>query len=334
MSTGKQIIARIDKAVADKFNKVSKNRRHLGASVIGKDCARAIYYSWRWFYIGKHIGRLHRLWQRGHEEEFRFAEYLRLAGYTVRDYKERLMYHDASDCYLTVDWDAAPSQAGDEADDRIWLECIDVSEDRMHIERCQARDKGKPKEEHVLQQYGFKAHMGHFGGNDDGRISGPDLPDGWGLLEEKTYNDKRFKVLVAKGVEKSDPGYYNQMQTYMKAHDLLWGMFIAVNKNDDELHVEVIIRKPETGEAYWDRADRIIQATQPPQRISEDASWFKCKFCDFREICHKGKEPAKNCRTCNYSVAAADGRFYCNLYHNLIPKEYEPQGCDKWDPIA
>lgn len=326
MIDGSKIVARIDKAVADKENKKGKNRRHLGGSVIGKPCARAIYYGWRWFYIGTHTGRLFRLWNRGHLEEFRFAEYLRAAGYEVRDYRERLLYHSGSDAYVTIDWDDNASH--------LWIECDDVSESRWHIERCQARDKHLPKDEQTLQQYGFKAHRGHFAGNDDGRVRGPDLPEGWGLLEEKTYNDKRFKLLAAKGVLSSDITYYNQMQTYMKQHGLKWALFLAVNKNDEHLHAEIIYYKEEVGEAYHDRAEKIIDATAPPARISNDPSWFVCKMCDYREICHKDKVPAKNCRSCQYSVAADDCRFYCNLYHNLIPIEFESQGCDSWEPIG
>lgn len=328
------IVALIDKSVADRENKKGKNRRHLGGSVIGKPCARAIYYGWRWFHIGNHTGRLFRLWNRGHLEEFRFAEYLRGAGYEVRDYSQRLMYHSGSDAYITIDWDAKPSYHGNEADDQIWAECDDVSESRWHIERCQARDKHKPKDEHILQQYGFKAHRGHFAGNDDGRIRGPLCPDGWGLLEEKTYNEKRFNTLIAKGVLTSDITYYNQMQTYMGRHGLKWAFFIAVCKNDERLYVEIIHYKQEVADSYFDRAGKIIEAVAPPPRISQDPSWFVCKMCDYREICHKDKVPAKNCRTCVYSVAADDCRFYCNLYHNLIPIEFEAKGCDSWEPIG
>lgn len=325
MSAGKELVKRIDAAVAEKFNKPKKGRRHLGGSVIGKDCARQIWYGWRWFHITKHGGRLHRLWQRGHEEEFRFVEYLRLAGYEVRDYTKRLMYHDASDAYITIDWD--------DTTESTWAECIDVSEDRVHIERCQSREEQLPKDERMLQQWGFKAHRDHFAGNDDGRVRGPDLPEGWGLLECKTYNDKRFKILAAKGVLSSDLGYYNQMQTYMKQHNLKWALFIAVNKNDDELHAEVVYYREEIAEAYYDRAEKLIECREAPARISNDPSWFKCKMCDYREICHKGAAPMKNCRTCVFSQATDGGRFYCNQFMNVIPEEFEPLGCNEWTPF-
>lgn len=60
-------------------------RRHLGASIIGRKCAREIFYSFRWARIVKHTGRLLRLFDRGHREEAAIARWFRAAGATVVD---------------------------------------------------------------------------------------------------------------------------------------------------------------------------------------------------------------------------------------------------------
>lgn len=44
-------------------------RGHLGASQIGRDCAREVWYSWRWATLVQHPPRLLRLFERGHREE-------------------------------------------------------------------------------------------------------------------------------------------------------------------------------------------------------------------------------------------------------------------------
>jgi hypothetical protein len=86
-----------------------------------------------------------------------------------------------------------------------------------------------------------------------------------------------------------------------------------------------------------EKARRVIEATQPPARISEDPSWFECKFCDHHQICHgqpSGNIPTsarRNCRTCLHSTPVSGG-WECargadaNLYqrhgcsqHLLIP---------------
>lgn len=48
-------------------------RGHLGASIIGKSCERAIWYDFRWCTPSDHEGRLLRLFDTGHMAEDRFA---------------------------------------------------------------------------------------------------------------------------------------------------------------------------------------------------------------------------------------------------------------------
>jgi hypothetical protein len=60
-------------------------REHLGASIIGNECERAIWYSWRWTTRARHSGRMLRLFQTGHLAEVRFIADLRRIGVTVMD---------------------------------------------------------------------------------------------------------------------------------------------------------------------------------------------------------------------------------------------------------
>lgn len=60
-------------------------REHLGASVIGDDCSRRIWYEFRWVHQEKFNGRMHRLFQRGHDEEAKVIGHLRSIGFTVWD---------------------------------------------------------------------------------------------------------------------------------------------------------------------------------------------------------------------------------------------------------
>jgi len=58
-------------------------RSHLGASLIGGDCARQIFYSFHWATNTKHGGRMLRLFNRGHLEEARFIALLLMIGCEV-----------------------------------------------------------------------------------------------------------------------------------------------------------------------------------------------------------------------------------------------------------
>lgn len=60
-------------------------RDHLGASIIGKSCARALWYDFRWVTAVRHAGRLLRLFETGQLEEDRLVRNLRATGATVLD---------------------------------------------------------------------------------------------------------------------------------------------------------------------------------------------------------------------------------------------------------
>lgn len=64
-------------------------RAHLGASQVGRACAREIWYSFRWALHRIPEGRMLRLFNRGHREETSLIESLRLAGATVHDVDPR-----------------------------------------------------------------------------------------------------------------------------------------------------------------------------------------------------------------------------------------------------
>jgi hypothetical protein len=71
--------------ITDAYRGMENNafRNHMGASGIGKDCARAIWYSFRWFTKPYFEGRILRLFNRGHQEEARFIALLLSIGVQI-----------------------------------------------------------------------------------------------------------------------------------------------------------------------------------------------------------------------------------------------------------
>ena len=63
-------------------------RSHLGASLIGRECERELWYSFRWCTVPHHSGRILRLFETGQREEERFIENLRSVGIEVHDHDE------------------------------------------------------------------------------------------------------------------------------------------------------------------------------------------------------------------------------------------------------
>ncbi len=152
-------------------------------------------------------------------------------------------------------------------------------------------------------QYRVSAVGGFFGGSVDGVVAGlPEAPKTPHVLEIKTHSDKLFNDLVKKGVRAAKPMHWVQMQTYMHLMGLDRALYYAVNKNTDALHIERAEHDKAEGEAILARAERIITATEPPLRLSDDPAYFECKWCRYYEVCHQGAVPEVNCRTCANST--------------------------------
>lgn len=251
-------------------------RSHLGASVIGDECARKLWYGFRWVKKPVFDGRMIRLFNRGHLEEARFIAMLLTIGAKI--------YQQTND--------------------------------------------GK--------QFRISAANGHFGGSSDGIIIGiPDLePNIPALGEFKTSGEKAFVKLKKEGLFFAKQEHYIQMQTYMRKLGVNVGLYMAVNKNTDELHGEIVHLDEVTSDRFIDRGEKIVFSTKAPQKISKTPSWYKCRFCEYQLNCHSGAEPEKNCRTCQYSEPTPAGTWVCNHLKNISPpiltKEAMLQGCKDW----
>lgn len=82
----REAIAAQIKADVDEFCRVHYDdgfRTHLGASLIGHDCNRFLWYTFRWVMSGQFGGRMQRLFNRGHETEPRFIFWLESIGFKI-----------------------------------------------------------------------------------------------------------------------------------------------------------------------------------------------------------------------------------------------------------
>lgn len=139
------------------------------------------------------------------------------------------------------------------------------------------------------EQREVKALDDRFTGHIDGIGLGlPEAPKTPHLLEFKTHGDKSYKQLIKNGLQEAKFQHYTQMQIYMHLLGLTRGMYLAVNKNDDEIYAERVYHDKGFCTAQLMRADRIIQAKTPPQKLDENPDFFQCRFCWFKDVCHEG----------------------------------------------
>ena len=181
------------------------------------------------------------------------------------------------------------------------------------------------------KQWGFSDLGGHFRGHMDGAVTKtPYAEKTWAVLEVKTFNAKTFKELQAKGVKVVKPQHYAQMQIYMEQMQLERAMYYAVCKDDDQIHTEWLHFNPDEVQPLMNRAKRVITSVEPPLRLSNDASWFECKWCDMHSICHGTAAPIAGCRTCAHATAEldGDGRWSCaDNQTAVLTHNGQRQGC-------
>ena len=176
-------------------------------------------------------------------------------------------------------------------------------------------------------QFHFKTLGGHFAGSIDGVVLGiPESAKTPHLLECKTANDRIFKLIQKNGVQAEKPEHYAQMVIYMEFLELTRALYFVVNKNTDEIYTERIKEDPAEVKRLILKAEQVIRSDVPPQGISDNPSWWECKFCDYWKLCFDDFVPAVNCLTCAHSTPVIDdgdydeldGLWHCAKYSNCL----------------
>lgn len=254
------------------------HRNHLGASLIGHECNRYLWYTFRWVEAAAFSGRVQRLFNRGHQTEPRFIEWLRGIGFEV--------------------WEVDPATG---------------------------------------KQFRIHGVQGHFGGSLDGILRAPaaykiNEPL---LLEMKTAaTGPKFNALKEKGVKKEKPQHYAQMCSYGVQYGFKYALYMAINKNDDDIHIEIVELDWDHGAQMVARAEAIITAEFPPHRVNESPAFWLCKLCDRHDVCHKGAKYEVNCRSCHNAQPVANGEWWCKHWGAVIPPDAIPKACGHWHQVG
>lgn len=182
--------------------------------------------------------------------------------------------------------------------------------------------------EKPTKQIGVSFAYGHGWGWLDCEILGlPDAPKTVHVGEMKSHNEKSFRKLEAQKVQKSKPEHYAQTLLYMHLRHRERGLYMAVNKNTDELYLERVEYDATEAIRLERKAERIVFANEPPIGISNDPDFFGCRFCDHRERCFGRSLPEKNCRTCVHATPADGGKWICDATNQERSREEQEAGC-------
>lgn len=177
------------------------------------------------------------------------------------------------------------------------------------------------------KQFEVRAVRGHFGGSMDGKLTDvPEAPKTQHVWECKTHSKKSFDDLTAKGVQKSKPQHYDQMQIYMHLTGITRALYTGACKDDDRLHIERVDYDKERAEELMQLAQYLVDLPEPPARIG-GPDWYQCKFCDYYQQCHGSEAPLVNCRTCAHCTPVDNAQWKCERHNGEVPVEFMRQGC-------
>ena len=179
-------------------------------------------------------------------------------------------------------------------------------------------------------QWRIEALGGHFGCSLDGICR--NLPGGsktnWEVLEFKTHNARSFKDLNERGVEKSKPAHYIQMQVGMGMTGMTRANYLAVCKDDDHLYYERVEFDGKAFKSAMERAQKIIFAPEPVHGISTNPAWYQCKGCQNFGLCHEKRVPVPSCRTCIHATPTQDGDWLCERHSKILSVPEQIAACD------
>lgn len=181
------------------------------------------------------------------------------------------------------------------------------------------------------KQYRITSEFGHFGGSLDGFATAGNIKL---LLEFKTSGTgSGFTKLREDGVKKSKPNHFAQMSIYGKNYKFQYAIYCCINKNDDDLYIEVVELDWRLAEQLEAKAHDIITSPITPPKFSYSEATFECKYCNFAGICHRNEPVEKNCRSCVFACPIQGGLWACNKYNQTIPKDFISKGCDSYEAI-
>lgn len=268
-------------------------RSHLGASQIGRECAREIWYGFRWAWRQRFSGQMIRLFNRGHLEEGRLIALLLTIGCPVYQQDENKRQYRISH---------SQGHFGGSGDG-LAANIPDLSAGSMALTE-------------------FKTH------SEDSFVDLAGPRDEW----REHLADPSRSQFTGKGVRGAKFEHYVQTNIYMRKMGLAAGLYLAVNKNTDSIYGEIVPLNSELADQYLDRADKIIWMRDPPKKLSDSPGFYKCRYCGMREVCHLKAKPEQNCRTCAHgepSQFSSDWR--CGLLELTLEKSDQLKGCPRYE---
>lgn len=188
------------------------------------------------------------------------------------------------------------------------------------------------------RQFGFGDLGGHFKGHADGLVTGLlQAPKALHVWEAKAVNETKLAKLgklkaevgEKQALAKWDPVYHAQAVLYMAYAEAPRHYLTASSPGARDMVGVRTNTDLDEARRLRAKAERVITAPAPLPKISTDPAWYECKWCPAHAICHGGKLPAVNCRTCVHATPEmdGDGRWSCAFHKRDLTTDEQRAGC-------
>ncbi|MCE7028450.1 hypothetical protein [Jiella avicenniae] len=184
----------------------------------------------------------------------------------------------------------------------------------------------------TLREFQITAIDGHFVQKVHGMISGLiEAPKRVHLLYTDRQREKAFNQIRKMGLAEAAPARMPAIQIGMHFFGLERAFYVVENKDSNELHGERIRYDAAHCYALMARADRVVEASRPLPKISDEPDHWICKRCPSHPVCHGGAFALRNCRTCLHStpVPGGDAKWWCERDGRELSIDDQRAGCGK-----
>jgi hypothetical protein len=169
----------------------------------------------------------------------------------------------------------------------------------------------------------------HADGHTDGRalMSEKEL-----LFEAKSMSSSNYKKYLKVGLKEFKSDYWYQIHGYMQKLGLDQCLYVVYNKDTSDINIQIIDVDLHTYALLEQREMKIIVSDGPDEfdRIG-GSSWYECKFCNDRDVCHFKRPPVRTCRSCEHVSLAPEGKWLCQKNDSYLSTKEQLKACELYE---
>lgn len=141
-------------------------------------------------------------------------------------------------------------------------------------------------------EFDFGFLKGHLDGIITGLCESPNTPH---VLEVKAVDETGFnklkKAVQVHGEKQAlkhwEPRYYGQAAVYMHCMDMTRHYLVCATPGGRDMQAVRTCADPALGRGLIEKARRIAQSKEPPEKLSQRPDHWQCRLCKYSEVCHK-----------------------------------------------